>query len=106
MLHARRCGARFQSPAARVTAACGAYKSYALPAPGHVSFVFYAVAGLETVFFACLIVLLHWGLLESRYLLAATAAGLAALCRPEGFLLVSPPDRPARDHLRAVRVST
>lgn len=56
---------------------------------GHISIVYYAVSGLETSLYTLLVVLLHYALLENKYLLAAVAAGLAAICRPEGAMLVA-----------------
>ena len=55
---------------------------------GHISVVYYAVCGLETSTYSLLIVVLHYALLEKRYLLAAVATGLTAICRPEGAMLL------------------
>ncbi|MET0385321.1 MAG: hypothetical protein ABW321_05150 [Polyangiales bacterium] len=56
---------------------------------GHISLVYYAVAGLETVLYTLLVLALHAALLERRFALAAVAAALAAICRPEGVLLTA-----------------
>lgn len=56
----------------------------------NISFAYYAISGMETVFYMFLIVLMNYLLSKQRYLLAGFVCSIISLTRPEGILFVMP----------------
>jgi hypothetical protein len=56
----------------------------------NIGFVFYAISGMETVFYMASLVVMHYLLIEKKEIAAGFVCAALALTRPEGILFVVP----------------